>query len=87
MGTIEQQIELPLRPGSRIVLYENVEIDRSGEEDIGAAVDIQFEGYVDRYIPDTSVLDFVDSDVSLSEFESMVREADGYEIITNPDTR
>ena len=74
----EQSIDLPLTVGSRITLYKSVDFDGDSK-----LTSILFEDRVERYNPDTGLLEFRDSDVGLSEFESLIDEAVGYEVMRN----
>ena len=77
MNRINQLISVPLRPGDRVTLLEDVDID--SEE--GVVASVTFEDYVDQYVPDTGLLRFENSDVGRAEFIEMVDEADGIEIL------
>jgi len=77
MNRISQLISVPLRPGDRVTLLEDVDID--SEE--GVVAGIMFEDYVEQYVPDTGLLRFENSDVGRAEFIEMVDEADGIEIL------
>jgi hypothetical protein len=72
-----QSIEVMLPVGSRVTLLENVDID----EHEGSSGEILFEGYVNRFIPETGLIEFEDSDVGRIEFLSLLDEADSVEII------
>lgn len=73
----EQQISVPLLVGSRVVLHEDVDMDSEG----GYAAGIMFEDVVAQYVPDTGLLRFEDSDVGKAEFEELLEEAEGIEIL------
>jgi hypothetical protein len=73
----EKKIQIPLRVGSRVTLYEDVDID-SGE---GLAASVSFEDYVAQYVPETGLLEFENSDVGRAEFIQMTEDADGVEIV------
>lgn len=72
----EQTIELPLEPGSRVVLYESVDMDEEG----GYIADVLYEGHVEQYVPETGLLKLSDG-IGRIEFLELVEEADGYEVI------
>lgn len=73
----EQSITVPLPVGSRVELYEDVDID--AEE--GVATSIIFSDYVEQYSPGTGLLSFENSDVGRAEFINAMKEADGIEVI------
>lgn len=75
----EQSINVPLTVGSRVVLTENVDIDSQE----GVAASILFEGYVEQYVPETNLLSFEENDTGYAEFQQLLEQADGVEIITN----
>lgn len=77
----EQSIAVPLSVGSRIVLYEDVDIDA----DEGVATSITFSDYVEQYCPETGLLSFEDSDVGHAAFHEMLEESDGVEVIQEYD--
>lgn len=72
-----QTIEVGISPGSRVTLLKDVDIDNSG----GSSGTILFEGYVDRYVPQTELLEFEESDVGRTEFQQLLDEADAIEVI------
>jgi hypothetical protein len=72
-----QTIEVGISPDSRVTLFKNVDID--GSE--GSSGTILFEGYVDRYVPQTGLLEFEESDVGRTEFQRLLDEADAIEVI------
>lgn len=72
-----QHISVPLRVGSRVTLYEDVDID----SDEGLAASVVFEDYVAQYVPDTALLRFENSEVGRAEFIQMMEDADGVEIV------
>jgi len=79
--SMEQDIQVPLPVGSRVVLYEDAEIERVNGNDVGGVTSILFEGYVNRYVPDTGLLEFEDSDVGRADFLDLLQECDGIEVI------
>lgn len=72
----EQTIELPLKPGSHVLLYRDIDMGEEGETLIAT----MYEARVERYVPDTGLLEMSDG-TGRTEFLSMVEEAVGYEII------
>lgn len=77
MNKINQQISVPLQVGSRVVLYEDVDIDSDG----GLAAGILFEDHVEQYVPSTALLRFEESDIGRAEFIDLVNKAEGIEIL------
>lgn len=77
----EQSIDVPLPVGSRVELYEDVDID--AEE--GVATSIIFSDYVEQYCPGTGLLSFENSDIGRAEFVDAMKEADGVEVISEHD--
>lgn len=73
----EQTIPVPLRPGSRVTVFDNVDVDPGGF--VGS---LAFEGVVESYCPDTLKLSFEDSDVGYAEFTRLLDENDSVQIIT-----
>lgn len=72
-----QTIEVGISPGSRVTLLKDVDIDSKE----GSSGSILFEGYVDRYVPQTGLLEFEESDVGRTEFQQLLDEADAIEVI------
>lgn len=66
-----------ISPGSRVTLLKDVDIDSKE----GSSGTILFEGYVDRYVPQTGLLEFEESDVGRTEFQRLLDEADAIEVI------
>lgn len=75
----QPSIEVPLEAGSRVTLLDDVDTDAGGSAGV-----ITFEDSVERYVPDTSLLEFEESDVGLAEFRELVSECESIEIIRNP---
>jgi hypothetical protein len=74
---LTQEISVPLRVGDRVTLFEDVDIDKDG----GFAAGTMFEDTVEKYVPDTGLLRFEDSDIGRAEFEGLLDEAEGIQII------
>lgn len=75
-----QTIDVPLPVGSRVTLLEDVDVE-SG--DAGSSGSILFEDYVERYVPETGLLEFDGSDIGRSRFIELLEAADSIEIITD----
>lgn len=73
-----QKIEIPLRPGYRVLVYDNVDIDSQE----GMVADIVYSGHVQRYVPRSGLLE-MDDGTSLHELLELIRNNDGVEIL-NP---
>lgn len=73
-----QTISVPLKPGSRVTLLEDVEIEDEAEGSSGVII---FEDYVEQYVPEKGLLSFENSDVGRAELRRMVEEADGVEVL------
>lgn len=74
---LEQRISVPINAGDRITLLEDVDMDPCGSY---SARDL-FEGTVERYNPETGLLEFEESDVGLAEFMELMDEAEGIQIV------
>lgn len=72
----EQTIEVSLPVGSRVTVFDDVDMD-----DGGFAGSVVFEGTVEQYSPDTRKLVFEDSTVGYSEFAELVDEYDSIQVI------
>lgn len=73
----DNSIAIPIGIGDRVSLLEDIDVDEEG----GFTAGTLFEDTVVTYNPKTALLEFEDSDVGKAEFESLVEEADGYQII------
>lgn len=73
-----QTIGVPLKTGSRVTLMKDVDIEDDGT---GSTASIMFEDYVERYVPETGLLRFSESDIGRAAFEDMLRDANGIEIM------
>ena len=73
-----QTIGVPLTVGSRVTLLEDVDIN---DDTKGSAALVSFEDYVAQYVPQTGKLRFEDSDIGNAEFLSMMKAADGVEVL------
>ena len=73
-----QTIGVPLTVGSRVTLLEDVDIN---DDTMGSAALVSFEDYVAQYVPQTGKLRFEDSDIGNAEFLSMMKAADGVEVL------
>lgn len=69
-------IDVPLKVGSRVALLEDTDIDEGG----GYAASVMYEATVERYVPETLLLEMSDG-TGLAEFKEMLEEADGVEIV------
>lgn len=74
-------LDVPLPVGSRVVLYEDVSVERVNGEDVGATTGILFEGYVETHNPNTKLLEFLDSDVGKAKFLELFNKAEGIEVV------
>lgn len=74
-NTHVQRIELPLKVGSRILLYSDVDIGNGGS----TASTVMYEGIVEQYVPETGKLEMSDG-TGRSELLSLIDEAVGYEV-------
>lgn len=74
-----QEIRLPLKAGSYVVLLRDTEVSAEGVK----ATQF-FQDQVDQYVPETGLLRFEGSDITLSEFRELVEHADGYEVYLDP---
>lgn len=77
-GYSKATIDIPISAGDRITLLEDPDID--SEE--GMSASILFEGYVNRYNPDTALLEFEESEVGRAEFRRLLDESDGIEVVS-----
>lgn len=73
----KQTTPIPLKVGSRVVLYGDVEL-----EEQGAAIDISYEATVEQYVPETGLLRMSDG-TGRAELLRLIQSADGLEIIHN----
>jgi len=48
---------------------------------LAGVTSILFEGYVNRYVPDTGLLEFEDSNIGRADFLDLLQECDGIEVI------
>lgn len=71
--SIEQTISVPLRPGDTICLFKEAESSDKYK---------CFDDTVDRYNPNTGLLEFHGSDVGRAEFLALLTEADGISIFS-----
>jgi len=74
-----QTMDVPLPVGSRVTLLKNVDIDSQA----GHSGTILFEDYVERYVPETGLLEFEESGIGLRDFKDLLEDADSTEIITD----
>ena len=72
-----QTIPVPLKVGSRVVLYGDVDL-----EDEGAAIDITYEATVEQHVPETALIRMSDG-TGRAELLRLIEEADGFEVIRN----
>jgi len=75
-----QEITVPLESGARVTLLSDVSVEENAEGSTGTVL---FEDYVERHVPETSLLEFEESDVGRVEFLSLLDEAESIEIIRN----
>jgi hypothetical protein len=75
----KQEITVSLPPGSRVVLFDDIDIDTRG----GMAADAVFSDYVAQHSPGTGLLRFQESNIGRAEFLDMLDEASGIEILQN----
>lgn len=73
-------MELPIKSGCRVELLTDVD---GGE---GYSSSIMFSDYVERYVQETGKLCFAESDIGLAEFEELVEQCDGYEVLNDYDS-
>lgn len=83
----DESIEVPLTVGSRVALIEESEIEVRDGEVAGGYTGYLFEDFVDKWIPETNLLEFENSDVGYSEFMEMVEEADGITVINEEEVK
>ncbi len=72
-------MELPIKPGCRVELFTDIDVD--GSE--GYSSSIMFSDYVERYVQETGKISFAESDIGLAEFEELVEQCDGYEVLND----
>jgi hypothetical protein len=74
-----QTLSVGLTVGDRVTLFEDVDMEGDGA---GWSGDVLFEGYVEKYVPESNLLQFEDADAGLVEFEELLSEAEGVQILT-----
>lgn len=74
--TSEQTIPVPLKPGSRVAIFDDVDVDPGGF--VGSMV---LEDVVEAYNPKTLNLEFRDSDIGYAEFIELLEENESVQII------
>lgn len=73
---IDQVISVQLRVGSRVSILTDVRMD-----DGGFAASTVFEDTVVRYVPESNLLRFEDSDIGYAEFVDLLDEHDSVQIV------
>jgi len=71
----DQTIEVLLKPGDRLTLVEDVDVDERG-----SAGTIMYEGIVEQYVPDTGLIR-MDDGTERDELFRLIEEAEAVEII------
>ena len=74
--TVEQSIVVPLRVGDRVSLFDEVDT-----EEEGFIAGTMFEDTVEQYVPQTGLLRFENSDIGRAEFNILVEQAEGIQIV------
>jgi hypothetical protein len=74
--TAEQSIVIPLRVGDRVSLFDEVDTDEGG-----FIAGTMFEDTVEQYVPQTGLLKFENSDIGRAEFNRLVEQAEGIQIV------
>jgi hypothetical protein len=72
----EKTINVPLKPGARLAILENVDMDEGG-----FTAKTVFEGTVDRYVPETHLLEFEDADEGYNDVMKLLAEHDSFQVI------
>lgn len=73
----EQEINIPLKPGSQVTIFNDVDIDADGS----FAAGVVFDDTVVQYVPHTGKLQFAKSDIGLSEFQDMLYEHESVQVV------
>ena len=76
-GLEQGRIAVRITVGDYITIFEDVDMD----EEKGFVAGTLFEGTVDQYNSETGLLRFKENDVGRAEFESLVDEGDGIQVI------
>lgn len=76
----QQTIDVPLEVGGHVVLFDVAEVNDDGTY----STSIFFQDTVSKYVPESGLLEFEDSDIGLARFESMLEGAHGVKIARNP---
>jgi hypothetical protein len=72
----EQTISVPLKPGARVSVMDEVDMDEGGF----TASDV-FHDTVKTYVPETRKLEFEDSDIGYDEFVELVNNHSSFQVI------
>lgn len=72
----EQTLEIDLRPGSRVSILTDVDMDPDG-----FTAETVFEGTISRHIPQTRTLEFEENDMCYAEFLELVEEYDSIQVV------
>lgn len=70
-----QTIDVPLKPGARLTLIEDIDLEANGKSGT-----IMYESIVDKYVPDTGLL-LMEDGTQRTEVGRMIDEAEAIEII------
>lgn len=74
----EQSMTVPLPVGARVTLLKDVDIE---DEGTGYSAQPFFEDYVEQYVEETGLLQFRESGIGYGEFQELLDEANGIEIL------
>jgi len=85
MRTMQKQtIDVPLKVGSWVTVFGDIDTDEDSETIAGFAGDVVFEDKVVQYVPQTNKLVFAESDIGYADFCDILDDHKSTQII-HPD--